>query len=270
MFLRFRSTLHAPCASGFGFPPQGSPVEKKSIICYKFVFLFSIALSFDSEKYHRLYYLVELAINEDFLEITGMEKDYLDFDISVSAAKKKKNTSRKSYPGEEEGSQKPCHIVGCNRMGKYKAPASPDNLKEFIWFCKEHITTYNTQWNYYEQKIKNTNDDFVMGDESGDSQFQWSNFKVNDPFDFVEEDSRNHHSFHASTTIRLSKTEQRASEILDLEGNFSKSDARKRYRVLVKDLHPDMNNGNRSDEDRLKEVVWAWDQIKRSRKIPDP
>ena len=38
---------------------------------------------------------------------------------------------------------------------------------------------------------------------------------------------------------------------------------------MVKDLHPDMNNGNRADEDRLKEVVWAWEQIKRSRKIPD-
>ncbi len=26
-----------------------------------------------------------------------------------------------------------------------------------------------------------------------------------------------------------------------------------------------MNGGNRSDEDRLQEVVWAWDQIKDSR-----
>ncbi|MCY4186733.1 MAG: DnaJ domain-containing protein [Rhodobacteraceae bacterium] len=198
-----------------------------------------------------------------------MKKDYLDFDISVSAAKKKKNISRKSFPGEED-TQRPCHVAGCNRMGKYKAPASPDNLNEFIWFCKKHIATYNTQWNYYEQKTKSTNNDFVLDGKSGHSQFQWSNFKVNDPFDLVEEDNTNHHSIHASKTIRLSKTEQRASEILDLEGNFSKSDARKRYRILVKDLHPDMNNGNRSDEDRLKEVVWAWDQIKRSRKIPDP
>ena len=34
---------------------------------------------------------------------------------------------------------------------------------------------------------------------------------------------------------------------------------------MVKDLHPDMNGGNRADEDRLQEVVWAWDQIKESR-----
>ena len=40
---------------------------------------------------------------------------------------------------------------------------------------------------------------------------------------------------------------------------------RKQYKSLVKDLHPDMNGGNRADEDRLQEVVWAWDQIKDSR-----
>jgi DnaJ-class molecular chaperone len=36
----------------------------------------------------------------------------------------------------------------------------------------------------------------------------------------------------------------------------------------VKDLHPDMNGGNRADEDRLQEVVWAWDQLKDSRNFP--
>jgi len=30
-----------------------------------------------------------------------------------------------------------------------------------------------------------------------------------------------------------------------------------------------MNGGDRSDEDRLQEVVWAWDQIKDSRNFRD-
>ncbi|MEM9524751.1 MAG: molecular chaperone DnaJ, partial [Pseudomonadota bacterium] len=37
------------------------------------------------------------------------------------------------------------------------------------------------------------------------------------------------------------------------------------YKDLIKVLHPDSNEGDRSDEDRLQEVVWAWDQIKDSR-----
>ncbi|MGR3718793.1 MAG: molecular chaperone DnaJ, partial [Paracoccus sp. (in: a-proteobacteria)] len=44
---------------------------------------------------------------------------------------------------------------------------------------------------------------------------------------------------------------------------------RRQYKSLVKDLHPDMNGGDRSDEDRLAEVVWAWDQVKDSRYFRD-
>jgi DnaJ-class molecular chaperone len=44
---------------------------------------------------------------------------------------------------------------------------------------------------------------------------------------------------------------------------------RKSYKALIKVLHPDMNGGDRSDEDRLQEVVWAWDQLKDSRNFAD-
>jgi hypothetical protein len=34
-------------------------------------------------------------------------------------------------------------------------------------------------------------------------------------------------------------------------------------------LHPDMNGGDRSQEEQLQEVVWAWDQLKSSRSFKD-
>jgi curved DNA-binding protein CbpA len=46
---------------------------------------------------------------------------------------------------------------------------------------------------------------------------------------------------------------------------MSKAEIRKVYKSLIKVLHPDMNGGDRSHEDQLAEVVWAWDQIKGSR-----
>ena len=57
----------------------------------------------------------------------------------------------------------------------------------------------------------------------------------------------------------------RALDILEAKDTWTKGEIRTQYKSLVKDLHPDMNGGNRSDEDRLQEVVWAWDQIKDSR-----
>ena len=45
----------------------------------------------------------------------------------------------------------------------------------------------------------------------------------------------------------------------------TKIEVRKAYKALIKVLHPDMNGGDRSQEEQLQEVVWAWDQIKDSR-----
>ena len=47
--------------------------------------------------------------------------------------------------------------------------------------------------------------------------------------------------------------------------SWNKADVRKAYKALIKVLHPDMNGGDRSQEEQLQEVVWAWDQIKDSR-----
>ena len=46
---------------------------------------------------------------------------------------------------------------------------------------------------------------------------------------------------------------------------MTKAEIRKQYKKLVKDLHPDMNGGDRSQEEQLQQVMWAWDQIKDSR-----
>ena len=64
---------------------------------------------------------------------------------------------------------------------------------------------------------------------------------------------------------RLPPTERRAIEILEAKDHWSKAEIRKAYKKLIKVLHPDMNGGDRSQEEQLQEVVWAWDQINVSR-----
>jgi len=68
---------------------------------------------------------------------------------------------------------------------------------------------------------------------------------------------------------KLPPTERKAVDILEAKDTMSKTDIRKQYKALIKILHPDMNGGDRSDEERLQEVVWAWDQIKDSRNFRD-
>mgnify|MGYP003656429711 CR=1 FL=1 len=64
---------------------------------------------------------------------------------------------------------------------------------------------------------------------------------------------------------RLPATERKALEILDAKDNLTKPEIRKIYKGLIKVLHPDMNGGDRSQEEQLQQVVWAWDQLKTSR-----
>ena len=54
-------------------------------------------------------------------------------------------------------------------------------------------------------------------------------------------------------------------EILEVSDGDTKADIRKAYKALIKVLHPDINGGDRSQEEQLQQVVWAWDQIKSSR-----
>ena len=57
--------------------------------------------------------------------------------------------------------------------------------------------------------------------------------------------------------------------MLEAKDSWSKPQIRKAYKALIKVLHPDMNGGDRSQEEQLSEVVWAWEQVKVSKHFRD-
>ena len=66
-------------------------------------------------------------------------------------------------------------------------------------------------------------------------------------------------------TRSLPARERQAINILEAKDHWTKAEVRKSFKKLIKVLHPDMNGGDRSQEEQLQQVVWAWDQIKESR-----
>lgn len=205
-----------------------------------------------------------------------------DFDMRVSSDKKKRKTGRRGMSGAFETSKKICENPGCEEPGLYRAPKNPDLLDEYYWFCKEHVREYNLKWNFFQG---NTDEEFeafldkdrVWGRETKpfnkrpDEGRVWSRLGVNDPMEILgEKATQNPGKINpAAATRKLPPTERKALEILDARDTWTKPEIRKQYKSLVKDLHPDMNGGDRSDEERLQEVVWAWDQIKESRYFRD-
>ena len=201
-----------------------------------------------------------------------------EFDIRVSADKKRKKTGRRGMSGAFETADRPCDYPGCKEKGAYRAPKSPDLLDEFFWFCKDHVREYNANWNYFqgqsEEEFQAFLDNATVWERPtkpfgrAAQEQKWARHGIDDPLEILGANGTNPEVRKAASR-KLPPTERKALEILEARDTWTRAEIRKQYKSLVKDLHPDMNGGDRSDEDRLQEVVWAWDQIKDSRSFKD-
>jgi curved DNA-binding protein CbpA len=207
------------------------------------------------------------------------QRDPFGFDISAASDKKKRARGKRGMSGAFETSSRRCDHPGCALQGQYRAPKSPDQLDAYLWFCKDHVREYNLKWNFFqgqsdEEFRRFTDKDRVWGRETksfgdkGGEDRAWARLGIQDPMELLGKNGTRNPG-PASTGRKLPPTERKALEVLDARDSWTRTEIRKQYKSLVKDLHPDMNGGNRADEDRLQEVVWAWDQIKDSRNFRD-
>ena len=206
------------------------------------------------------------------------KSDPFGFDMSIKSAKKKNPRGRRSMSGASETSVRECEHEGCTEPGKYRAPKAPDVLDEFYWFCQQHVREYNLKWNFFD----GTTEAEINAQQSKDKVWErqtkpigdpearaWARLGIEDPHQVLGANATQNPGKGAGSGRRLPPTERRAVEILEVKDNMTKAEVRKAYKKLIKVLHPDMNGGDRSQEEQLQEVVWAWDQIKASRNFKD-
>lgn len=204
------------------------------------------------------------------------KSDPFGFDMSVSSAKKKSNRGRRGMTGASETSKKVCEHPDCQEPGLYRAPKAPDVLDDYYWFCKDHVREYNQKWSFFDGKTEaemnaQQSDDKVWERKTkplGDPEARaWARLGIDDPHQVLGANATRNpgKTGNGATTKRLPATERRAIEILEAKDSWTKAEVRKSYKALIKVLHPDMNGGDRSQEEQLQLVVWAWDQIKDSR-----
>lgn len=210
-----------------------------------------------------------------------------EFDISVSADKKRR-ARRRGMSGAVETSSRLCDHPDCKAAGKFRAPKNPDNLDEFVWFCQKHIREYNKNWNFFENHSEEELQDELEEDRLSGRQTDafsekkksssaahpegqaFKRFGFDDPYEVLGDNATmNPEKGGGVRGRRMPPTERKALEILGAEDTMNKTEIRKVYKSMVKAMHPDLNGGRRDDEERLAEVVWAWEQIKGSRSIKD-
>ena len=204
--------------------------------------------------------------------------DPFGFDISAASDKKRRAKGRRGMSGAFETSTRTCDRAGCDRPGQYRAPKSPRALDDYYWFCKDHVREYNLNWNYFQDQSEEEFQRFLdnatvwerptrpFGRAATDQA--WARHGVSDPMEILGPNGTPGQA-RSPSGRKLPPSERRALEILEAKDSWTRSEIRQQYKSLVKDLHPDLNRGDRSDEGRLQEVVWAWDQIKDSRSFRD-
>jgi len=208
-------------------------------------------------------------------------KNPFEFDLRVSTDKKRKSAGRRAGVSAAASATRGCDYPDCDRVGEFRAPKSREQLDEFFWFCKDHIREYNLKWNFFDGTSDEEFRRIVEKDRLWERETKpfskkddgnaWARMGVNDPLEILGEKGTRSAPSTASTgaTRKLPPTERKALEILDSRDTMTKAEIRKQYKGLIKVLHPDMNGGDRSQEQMLQEVVWAWDQIKDSRHFRD-
>ena len=162
-----------------------------------------------------------------------------------------------------------CEWDSCNKNGDFKAPLEKDNSKKFRWLCEEHIKLFNKNWNYFEGMSQEEIEFFLKSDltwhrptqkfSSSDNFFNilWSN-ALNDKFTIFNEEKL----INNLNARNLSERDKDAFRIMDLKFGADWLTIQKKFKTLVKKLHPDKNAGNKEYEDKLKKVTLAYSHLK--------
>jgi hypothetical protein len=167
-----------------------------------------------------------------------------------------------------------CEWAGCDQPGGYRAPKGRHREGEYHSYCLDHVRDYNKSYNYFAGM---RDDDIVeyqrsasighrptwnMGvNKVGAKPQNWSDAFV-DPFGFFGGSGPKPDPETAKPQRTLGNFARRSFDALDLDGTESGTEIKARYKELVKRLHPDANGGDRSLEDRLREIIQAYHYLK--------
>jgi hypothetical protein len=155
-----------------------------------------------------------------------------------------------------------CAWPGCACEGQHRAPRSRDQLRDYIWFCLDHVREYNRGWDYFAGMDSSDIDAHRRADVTwhrptwgfgavGGSHHHW-----HDPFGFFEEEMAE------PARPRPPPEAGHMMAVLGLELGFTLEDLKRRYKIMVKRFHPDLHGGDKAAEERLRRVIEAYTYLR--------
>lgn len=196
---------------------------------------------------------------------------------------KKTDKIRRKYPlhtfleedetDHKRGTTKICQWEGCDEDGLYPAPKNRDQLRNYYWFCLDHVREYNQNWDYYSgmnpAAIEASRRADVTWDRpswsfsrSGVGAFLKGDFR--DPIGVFEEDLAWSACSEPAQEMSFEPEEIQAMALLNLSYPFSAEQLKVRYKTMAKQYHPDLNQGSKKAEETFKKVNIAYSVLKKN------
>ena len=174
-----------------------------------------------------------------------------------------------------------CEWPECKNKGPHRAPKGRTNDKEYWHFCLNHVREYNQSYNFFQgmnpEDVARYQKDALTGHRptwkmgaNGAKKGEGDIAGASDPFHmFSELNGRGRWrpgpggaQEAKPETRKVMNAERKALQVMGLGAAATLDDVKAKYKALVKQHHPDANGGDRSTEDRLIEIIKAYNYLK--------
>ena len=186
---------------------------------------------------------------------------------------------------DEKKTVRPCSEEGCSLPGEFKAPYRRDQIREYIWFCLEHVRTYNKQWNYYQgmnaEEIEcetrldmtwqrhtwpfsHSSDHLLMLKALEKAYYQFNGKARHYPWDHAFEamGGQKKQNDNWEDELEFNGAESKAVRLMGLKLPLTAETLKARYIEFAKRYHPDTNGGSQEGEAHLKIINQAYAILK--------
>ena len=175
-----------------------------------------------------------------------------------------------------------CEWPRCDAPATHRAPKGRLRASEYWRFCLDHVREYNNSYNFFEgmsddaiakyqkEDLTGHRPTWKMGSVGGRCSdgkrssrgSRGSGWAADDPFGLFERVAGGGQARPAAEGRKVLNAQRRALDVLGLEADAQRADIKARFKVLVKRHHPDANGGDRTSEDRLREIIQAYNYLK--------
>lgn len=160
-----------------------------------------------------------------------------------------------------------CDHPGCEKEGEFPAPKSRAQLRDFYYFCLDHVREYNKQWDFF----KGYSEQQIYDQMRRDVAWERPTWEANVPLKLEER----LHAFirrwtndtkeYKKATQKVLSPEAQALQTLGLPPDADIKMIKTRYRELVKRYHPDKNPNDPKATERFKIIAEAYTLLQKDR-----